>query len=225
MRPGSGGTRVQRATCSTVLSSPSLGTRWNYNGGHTMLLADILEQRSGRGLLDLVRTDLFEPLGITRWEWRGGSPRRPLADGGLRLASPDLLRLGQLLLAGGAWQGRQVVPSAWIAASLQPSITVGNGPFRYGHHWWDGLLPHNGRDLAWTAGVGFGGQRLFIVPELDLAVVFTAGAYGDNYGIVRKEFALFRLIVAAAECQLAATSGPLRRPLAGPRFRLHFTYS
>ena len=173
------------------------GTLWNYNGGHTRLLAEILEQRSGRSLLDLVRTDLFEPLGITRWEWRGGSPRRPLADGGLRLTPPDLLRLGQLVLAGGAWQAREVVPAVWVAASLQPSITIGKGPFRYGRHWWDGLLPHDGRDLAWTAGVGYGGQRLFVVPELDLAVVFTAGAYDDNYGIVRKEFALFRQIVAA----------------------------
>jgi len=173
------------------------GTLWNYNGGHTALLAEILELRSSRSLLDLARKDLFEPLGITRWEWRGGSPRRPLADGGLRLSSPDLLRLGQLVLAGGAWQGRQVVPSAWIAASLQPSITVGNGPFRYGNHWWDGPVRHDGRDIAWTAAVGFGGQRLFVVPKLDLAVVFTAGKYGDNYGIVREEFALFRQIVEA----------------------------
>ena len=60
-------------------------------------------------------------------------------------------------------------------------------------------MRHDGRDLAWTAGVRYGGQRLFIVPELDLAVVFTAGAYGgDNYGIIRKEFALSRQIVATA---------------------------
>ena len=180
-----------------VVAEP--GSLWNYNGGHTVLLAEILEQRSGRSLLDLVGSDLFEPLGITHWEWRGRSRDRPLADGGLRLTPPDLLRLGQLMLADGAWNGRQVVPAAWIAASLRPSITIGNGPFRYGRHWWDGLVPHDGRDLAWTAGVGYGGQRLFVVPELDLAVVFTAGAYGgDNYGIVRKEFALFRQVVAAA---------------------------
>ena len=65
-------------------------------------------------------------------------------------------------------------------------------------HWWDGQLLHDGRKLAWTAGVGYGGQRLFIVAELDLIVVCAAGAYGgDNHGIVRKEFALFRQIVAA----------------------------
>ena len=53
------------------------GTLWNYNNGHAVLLAEILEQRSGRSLLDFFRTDLFEPLGITRWEWRGGSARNP----------------------------------------------------------------------------------------------------------------------------------------------------
>ena len=172
------------------------GTLWNYNGGHTVLLAEILEQRSGRSLLDLARTDLFEPLGISNWEWRTGSNRRPLAYAGLRLTPPDLLRLGQMVLAGGAWNGRQVVPAAWIAATLQPTITIGKGPFRYGHHWWDGTVQRGGRDFAWTAGVGNGGQRLFVVPELDLAMVFTAGAYGENSErLGRKEFALFSQIV------------------------------
>jgi CubicO group peptidase (beta-lactamase class C family) len=173
------------------------GTIWNYNGGHTVLLAEILEQRTGRSLLDLARTDLFEPLGIERWEWRGGLHRQPLAYAGLRLTPPDLLRLGQLLLSGGTWQGRQVVPDAWIAATRQPSITIGKGPFRYGHHWWDGVVPRDDRNLAWTGGVGNGGQRLFVVPELDLAVVFTAGAYNSEQ-IGRTEFALFSRIVASA---------------------------
>ena len=174
------------------------GTVWNYNGGHTVLLAEILEQRSARGLLDLARTDLFEPLGITHWEWRTGTHRRPLAYGGLRLTPPDLLRLGQMVLAGGAWDGRQVVPAAWIAATLRPTITIGKGPFRYGHHWWDGTVQRGGRDVAWTAGIGNGGQRLYVVPELDLAVVLTAGAYGESSErLGRAEFALFRQIVAS----------------------------
>jgi CubicO group peptidase (beta-lactamase class C family) len=173
------------------------GAIWNYNGGHTVLLAEILAQRSGRSLLDLARSNLFEPLGIVHWEWRTGQHGRPLAYAGLRLTPPDLLRLGQLMLAGGSWQGRQVVPGDWVAATLQPSLTIGNGPLRYGHHWWAGRVPRGERSLAWTAGLGNGGQRLFVVPDLDLAVVFTAGAYNSDQ-IARSELALFRQIVAAA---------------------------
>jgi CubicO group peptidase (beta-lactamase class C family) len=108
----------------------------------------------------------------------------------------DLLRIGQTMLAGGARQGRQVVPAAWVAATLQPSITIGKGPLRYGNQWWNGGAQHAGRSLRWTAGVGNGGQRLYVVPELDLAVVFTAGAYNSEQ-IGRTELALFREIVAA----------------------------
>jgi CubicO group peptidase (beta-lactamase class C family) len=110
------------------------GKLWNYNGGHTVLLAEILEPPTGRSLPDLARADLFEPLGITRWEWRGGSHRRPLAYAGLRLTPPDLLRLGQMLFAGGAWQQRQAVPAARVAATMRPTITIGKGPFLYGNH-------------------------------------------------------------------------------------------
>jgi CubicO group peptidase (beta-lactamase class C family) len=122
----------------------------------------VLEQRSGRKLLDLARNDLLEPLGIKKWEWRTGAHSHPLAYAGLRLTPPDLLRIGRLVLSGGRWQGRQV-PAAWVAEMLQPSN---------------------------------GGQRLYVVPELELVVVMTAGAYNsERIGAV--EFALLRQIVAA----------------------------
>jgi len=95
------------------------------------------------------------------------------------------------------------VPAAWVEATLQPSITIGKGPFRYGRHWWDGVVQHHGTDVRWTAGVGNGGHRLFVLPELDLVVVFTAGVYSEidaqkGEHLVRTEFALFRQIVGAA---------------------------
>lgn len=172
------------------------GSIWNYNGGHTVLLAEVLAQRSGRNLIDLARTDLFDPLGITSWEWRSGQHGKPLAYAGLRLAPRDLLRLGQLMLSKGTWEGRQVVPAAWVAATLQPSIWIGSGPLRYGHHWWAGQVQRAGRSLAWIAGFGNGGQRLFVVPGLEMAVVLTAGAY-NSVQIGLTENALFRQIVAA----------------------------
>ena len=171
------------------------GTKWNYNGGHTVLLAEVLAQRSGRNLIDLARADLFDPLGITSWEWRSGQHGKPLAYAGLRLAPRDLLRLGQLMLSKGRWQGRQVVPAAWVAATLQPSISIGNGPLRYGHHWWAGQVRHASGSVAWIAGFGNGGQQLYVVPELEMAVVLTAGAY-NSVKIGPTEAALFRQIVA-----------------------------
>jgi CubicO group peptidase (beta-lactamase class C family) len=170
------------------------GAVWNYNGGHTVLLAEILEQRSGRKLLDLARTDLFEPLGIASWQWRTGAHFNPLAYAGLRLTSPHLLRLGRLLLSGGSWEGRQVVPAAWVAATLQPSIKIGDGRLGYGHHWWSGRMPRGEHSVAWTAGFGNGGQRLFVMPELELVVVMTAGAYNSER-IGPTEAALTRQIV------------------------------
>ena len=189
-----------RSPARYVLDRPLVaapGTLWNYNGGHTVLLAEILVQRSGRGLLDLARTDLFERLGIARWEWRSGAHGQPLAYAGLRLTPRDLLRLGRVLLADGAWDGRQVVPAAWVATTLQPAMTIGKGPFRYGSHWWAGQVAHGKRSVRWVGGIGNGGQRLHVVPALDLAVVFTAGAYNSEQ-IGRDEYALFRKIIASA---------------------------
>jgi len=139
---------------------------------------------------------LFEPLAIHEWEWVADPWRRPLAFAGLRMRPRDLATIGRLVLARGEWQGRQVVPADWVAESLRPHIATGDG-LGYGYQWWTGTVDWEGKKLAWSAGFGNGGQRLFVVPELDLTVVITAGAYNDPQ-IRRTVTEIFRQIVASA---------------------------
>jgi len=173
-----------------VLSRPLVaapGTVFNYNSGGTAVLADILIRTSGKPLKELVRTELFEPLGITDWEWVSDPHGRDLAFTGLRMRPRDLVKIGRMVLDHGQWRGQQIVPAEWIADSLRPHISTGfrspptaTDEMRYGYQWWTGTADWHGKKLAWSAGFGNGGQRLFVVPELDLTVAITAGDYGSR---------------------------------------------
>lgn len=162
------------------------GTVFNYNGGGTQGLADLLTGATGTSLPELARTQLFEPLAITEWEWATDLRGRPLAFAGLRLRPRDMAKLGRLVLDDGRWRGRTVVPETWVGESLRPHISTGSTALSvtdedagYGYQWWTGHADAHGRRLAWAAAVGNGGQRIYVVPELDLTVVMTAGEYGS----------------------------------------------
>src|SRR5438477_12917241 len=99
-------------------------------------------------------------------------------------------------VAGDASNIHGVVPADWVAESLRPHIATGDG-LGYGYQWWTGTVDWEGKKLAWSAGFGNGGQRRFVVPELDLTVVVTAGAYNDPQ-IRRTVTEIFRQIVASA---------------------------
>lgn len=178
------------------LSAPP-GMRFNYNAGGTALLAEILARNTGMALPEFARTYLFEPLGITQWEWMNDVRGRPLAFSGLRLRPIDLARIGQLVLQHGQWNGRQLVPAAWIEDAIRPHIDTGDGR-QYGYHWWLGKVDAAGRRHQWAGAFGNGGQRLYVVPSLDLAVVITAGAYDSNT-IGQHCGALLKKIAAAIE--------------------------
>jgi CubicO group peptidase (beta-lactamase class C family) len=181
-----------------VLSRPGAeppGTRFHYCGGNTALLADLLVRASGMPFREYARVKLFEPLGIRDWEWVGDLHGRPLAFAGLRMRPRDLLKVGRLVLNNGAWGGRQVVPKAWIRTSLEPRFRTGVSDFSYGYQWWTGTVAWHGKALPWKAAFGNGGQRLFLVPDLDLAVVTTAGAY-DQMPTARRVNAFLAEVVA-----------------------------
>lgn len=155
---------------------------WNYNGGGTDLLGNILERTSGKPLNDFAREVLFEPLGITDGRWENYQNGRVAAAAGLRLRPRDAAKIGQLVLDHGAWNGRQIVPAAWIAQSTAPrfqAIGYFGGLFFYGYQWWLGRSLSDGREITWIAAMGLGGQRILIVPDLDLVVMITSGLYSS----------------------------------------------
>ena len=161
------------------------GTAFNYNGGGTALLADIITRNKHQPFDDYARDQLFEPLGIRDWEWVSDIHGRPLAFSGLRMRPRDLAKIGRLMLNNGRWGKKQIVPEAWIDMSLTPKFVTGVSNFKYGHQWWAGSVEWQGKTHAWHAGFGNGGQRLFIVPDLDLVIVTTAGAYDKTATAVR----------------------------------------
>jgi len=153
------------------------GRRFVYSGGATAVLAEVMTRAAGADLRTLVRRELFEPLGITDWEWKSNLRGVPIAFGGLRLRPRDLMKIGAMMLDGGVWQGRQIVPKSWIAQSTAPQIDTGAGG--YGYQWWTDKMAWNGKSIPVAIALGNGGQTLTLVRDLDLAIVTTAGEYND----------------------------------------------
>jgi CubicO group peptidase (beta-lactamase class C family) len=168
-----------------VLSKPIAAppdTVWNYNSGGTDLLGNVIERVSGKSLEAFAREALFAPLGISDWEWMKNRNEHISAAAGLRLRPRDAAKIGQLVLNKGAWGGKQIVSAKWIEQSVTPrfqAIGFFGGLFYYGQQWWMGRTLSGDKDVKWIAAQGLGGQRIVIVPELDLVMVTTSGLYGS----------------------------------------------
>jgi CubicO group peptidase (beta-lactamase class C family) len=146
------------------------------------MLGSTIERVSGKPFDVFAREALFQPLGITDWAWRSYENGRFSPAAGLQLRPRDAAKIGQLVLDRGIWSGKQIVPAAWIAQSIAPrfqAIGYFGGLFFYGYQWWLGRTLAGDKEVTWIAGIGLGGQRLIIVPDLDLVVMTTAGMYAS----------------------------------------------
>src|SRR5262249_52610188 len=115
------------------------GATWTYCGGATMLLGRMIANGTSENLPAYARRVLFDPLGFGPAEWMKGSDGEPDSAAGLRLLPRDMLKIGQLALSGGAWNGRQVVPSHWMQRVTTPVIATGQGA-SYGYQWYIGAV-------------------------------------------------------------------------------------
>ena len=157
------------------------GQSWNYNSGCTELLAAILHKTSGLPIEVLVKSLLFDPLGIVEVEWRSRL-KNSCAEtgGGLRMRPRDLAKVGQLILNEGSWQGTQLVSKSWVREALTPR-TSALGAHLYGYHWWLGRSVVGDRKIRWVSATGWAGQRLFVIPELSMVIVVTAWLPGPMH--------------------------------------------
>ena len=142
------------------------GTAWQYNGGCSHILSAILTKTSELSTLEFARQHLFEPLGITQVKW----PRDPqgIYYGGqdIWLTPRDMAKFGQLFLNQGIWEGRKIIPADWVARSVETHMLQVFGG--YGYQWW--TFPQSG--IYYASGAYE--QKIYVVPELDMVVVFTA---------------------------------------------------
>jgi CubicO group peptidase (beta-lactamase class C family) len=175
------------------------GAVWYYNGGLTQVLAGVVRQITGKTPDAYAKQVLFGPLGITQYEWIGGpgwNPPMPAAASGLRMRARDLAKFGSVYLHGGKWQGRQIVPAAWVERSMRRHVaSIGDwsrgGMWGYGYQWWVGRFSE-GYEVA--AAVGNGNQRVFVAPKERVAVTVFAGEYNVFEGHSER---VFRSVMAA----------------------------
>ncbi len=149
------------------------GEVFHYHTGCTHLLAVVLAEATGTPMLDFARAHLFGPLGIDQVEWWQDERGYYTGGMGIFLRPKDMLKIGQLFLRGGVWEGTRVLSADWILESTASHVSTGNAvPFgsEYGYLWWVGH--GQGRDFYFANG--YGGQFIVVAPDLDLVIVATS---------------------------------------------------
>jgi CubicO group peptidase (beta-lactamase class C family) len=145
---------------------------FGYNSGASHVISVILTQAAGMSTYQFARSRLFQPLGIADPSW--GTDKQGIYNGGsaLSLTPYDMLKIGQLYLNKGVYNGVRIVSEDWTEKATTFKITTNGAlPFGpgYGYLWWIG----NTALHRYFFANGYGGQFIVIVPDLGLIVVAT----------------------------------------------------
>ncbi len=152
--------------------------RFAYCTAGVFLLGQAIERAAGMRFDRYVQARIFDPIGVSGATWWGSRSGEVQAGGQLRLAARDAERLGRLVMNRGRWEGRQVLPAAWIDEMVTPVSAL---PFDtgYGMLWWTMDLPAGaGRRVRAEMMIGNGGNVVAVLPGLDAVAVVQAEAYG-----------------------------------------------
>ena len=151
------------------------GTKFEYCNGASFLLSAIIQETTGMSASEFAEAHLFGPLGILDVDWPSNPQGITIGWGELRMRPHDMAKIGYLYLNKGQWDGKQIVPTSWVAESTRKHIsaTLQDG---YGYQWW---IANDGVYMA----LGYAGQYIIVVPEHELVVVFTSNLSEDDFHI------------------------------------------
>ncbi len=148
------------------------GTHFQYNTPGSFMLSAIISKVTGQNTLEYLKPRLFEPLGIENPEWPANAQGESFGGWGLKVRTEDIAKFGQLYLQKGKWNGKQLVPTAWVEQATAKQVSNGSDPARdwdqgYGFQFW--RCRHNA-----YRGDGANGQFCLVLPELDAVIAITA---------------------------------------------------
>ena len=157
------------------------GVKFNYNSGLTILLGEVIKNTSGMYIDEFSGKFLFRPLGISNFYWDKFPNGTVQTDGGLHLRPRDMAKIGYMMLKNGKWRGQQIVSKEWVIESTNTHTTHDLG-YGYGYQWRSVKTTINNKEIDMFWASGHGGQRIFVIPTLDLIAVFTSKVFGNPLG-------------------------------------------
>ncbi|HXX94647.1 MAG TPA: serine hydrolase domain-containing protein, partial [Planctomycetota bacterium] len=167
---------ADKITPKTFLAHPvphKPGTHFKYNTPATFMLSAIVQKVTGQAVVDYLQPRLFEPLGIAHPRWDANAQGISLGGYGLRVRTEDIARFGQLYLQRGLWQGKRLLPEAWVDLATSRQVSNGSNPSSdwdqgYGFQFW------RCRHGAYR-GDGAFGQYCIVLPSEDAVIAITSG--------------------------------------------------
>jgi len=179
------------------------GTSFRYYGGNQIVLGGIIENATQMDIDEFSAKYLFEPLGIDSFDWWLRFESGVIeAAGGLKVTPRDMAKIGVTFLNKGVWKGKQIVSGQWVekSANAFPGNEGINVPgtdkkdVGYSYSWWTKTFSDSGKEIKMFYAAGWGGQNIFVFPELNAVVVTTGGTYTSS----TKTFALLEKYIISA---------------------------
>ncbi|MGA2020660.1 MAG: serine hydrolase [Candidatus Sulfotelmatobacter sp.] len=161
------------------IDPPPYGRYFSYCTGGVFILSEVLQKATGVRADRYAEEKLFAPLGISHEQWVYSPLNIPQTGGGLRLSSRDLLKIAQLYLNGGIWQGRRILDESWVRESTQPHARIDDDT-EYGYLWWLKSFKSGGKSYPAFFMSGNGGNKVLAFAGLDMAVVITSTNYNTR---------------------------------------------
>lgn len=158
-----------------IINEP--GLVFDYSDGVAHLTSVVLTQATGMTTNEFAHRFLFEPLGIDTRFWYEDNQGYFYGGAGLCIGPHDMVKIGNLFLQKGKYDGKQILSEDWIEKSTTNYITTNNVvPYltNYGYYWWIG----NVKNFDFYTAMGYGGQFIFVIPDLELVIVTTCNFTG-----------------------------------------------
>lgn len=155
---------------------------FSYCTGGVFIIGKAIENATGTRSDMYLQQQLFSRMGIESLTWPYSPKGHAQTGGGVKITSSDLIKIGQLILDNGEWEGEQLISSDWIAQMKQPYVEIdAEQNTKYGYLTWIYSFDVKGNNVTAWAAAGNGGNYLWIVPELNLTAVITSTAFNQSY--------------------------------------------
>lgn len=140
-----------------------------YSTGTSHLLSVILTRATGMSTKAFAEKYLFGPMNIQVGGWDRDPQGYYMGGNNMALSPRDMLKIGQMVLNGGTYDGRRILSVQWLKESFRTYTRSNYNPYNYGYMWWKKPVAGYQVHFAW----GYGGQYIFMIPALDAVVVMT----------------------------------------------------